>query len=114
MSRVRPLGDLLRLFVGPAVWFAHFVVLYGAEAMICTPGLAAAGAMTWAAAIATLAALAMLAGFSVLVLRRPAKTHGGAIFLRRATVLLAMLSAIAVIFVALPVAVLPVCGSAAG
>ena len=37
----RPLADLLRLFVPPALWFAHFVVLYGAEALICTPPAAA-------------------------------------------------------------------------
>jgi hypothetical protein len=117
MSRARPLGDFLQLFTGPVVWFAHFVALYGAEALICTPGLAPAGTMTWVAGVATLAALAVLCGFGVRMMRRPAHdsagSHSGATFLRRATLLLATLSAIAVVWVALPVAVLPVCASAA-
>jgi hypothetical protein len=117
MTHVRPLGDFLQLFTGPVIWFAHFVTLYGAEALICTPGLASAGTMTWAAGAATLAALAALGGFGVMVMRRPAHdpagSHSGATFLRSATLLLAMLSAIAVIWVALPAAVLPVCASAA-
>ena len=41
MSAPRPLGDLLRVFVPPALWFAHFGVLYGAEALVCTPPAAA-------------------------------------------------------------------------
>jgi hypothetical protein len=118
MTRVRPLGDFLQLFIGPAIWFGHFATLYAAEALICTPGLASAGAMTWVAGAATLAALAALGGFGATVLRRPAHDpagrHGGAAFLRSATLLLAMLSAIAVVWVALPVALLPVCASAAG
>jgi uncharacterized membrane-anchored protein len=118
MTRVRPLDDFLQLFTGPVIWFAHFVTLYGAEALICTPGLASAGTMAWAAGAVTLAALAALGGFGIMVMRRPAHdpagSHTGATFLRRATLLLAMLSAIAVVWVALPVAVLPVCASAAG
>jgi hypothetical protein len=118
MSGTRPLGDVLQLFTGPLVWFAHFVTLYGAEALICTPGLVTAGAMTWVAAAATLAALAVLGGFGVMVMRRPVHDpkggHNDAPFLRSATLLLAMLSAIAVVWAALPVAVLPVCASAAG
>jgi hypothetical protein len=118
MTRVRPLGDLLQLCTGPVIWFAHFATLYAAEALICTPGLASAGAMTWVAGAATLAALAGLGGFGVMLLRRPAHDpagrHGGAAFLRSATIWLAVLSAIAVVWVALPLAVLPVCASAAG
>jgi hypothetical protein len=118
MTRVRPLGDFLQLFTGPVVWFAHFVALYGAEALICTPGLAKPGVMTWVAAGATLAALAALAAFAGLVLRRPARepadSQGGARFLRAATLLLALLSAIAVVWVTFPAAVLPVCAPAAG
>jgi hypothetical protein len=118
MNRVRPLGDFLQLFTGPVVWFAHFVALYGAEALICTPGLATTGAMFLVAGVATLAALAVLGGFGIRVLRRPAHdpgdSHDGATFLRSATLLLAVLSAIAVVWVALPTALLPVCTSAAG
>ena len=42
--RVRPLADLLRLFIGPGIWFAHFTLVYGAEALICTPPVAPASA----------------------------------------------------------------------
>jgi hypothetical protein len=118
MSRARPLRDFVALFIGPLIWFAHFVTLYGAEALICTPGLATAGAMTWTAGAATLAALVALGGFGVMLKRRPLHDpeggHSGARFLRSATLLLAMLSAIAVVWVGLPVTVLPVCASAAG
>lgn len=118
MIRVRPLGDLLALFAGPAVWFAHFAALYAAEALVCTPGVAPAAAMAWVAAAATVAALAILCAFGLRVARRPAREpagrHGGAAFLRGATLWLAALSGIAVIWVAFPLTVLPVCASAAG
>jgi hypothetical protein len=118
MIRVRPLGDLLELFGGPAIWFAHFVTLYAAEALVCTPGIAPAGAMTWLAGAATLAALGILGAFGLTVMRRPAREpagrHGGAAFLRAATLWLVLLSAVAVVWVALPIAVLRVCASAAG
>jgi hypothetical protein len=57
----RPVTDLLAVFVPPALWFAHFGTLYGAEALLCTPPAAARGALVWIGALVTVAALAALA-----------------------------------------------------
>jgi hypothetical protein len=113
MSRAQPLSAMLQMLTGPVIWFAHFVVLYGAEALICTPPLASPGAMTSITIAATLAALVALA----ILMRRPAtasRNHSDAGLLRSAGLLLALLSAIAVIWVALPTAILPVCAAPAG
>jgi hypothetical protein len=117
MSRVQPLSAMLQMLTGPVIWFAHFVLLYGAEALICTPPLARPGAMTWFTIAATLAALAALGMFAAMAMRRPAagsRDHSDVGFLRAASLLLALLSAIAMVWVALPTAILPVCAAPAG
>jgi hypothetical protein len=110
-TRVRPLGDLLRLFVGPGVWFSHFTVVYGAEALICTPPVTGSGVMSWIGAAATAAALAALIAFAFMTMNRPVDRteHSGAAFLHDAALLLTLLSGLAVIWTAFPLAVLPVC-----
>jgi hypothetical protein len=117
--KARPLADLLLLFVGPAVWFAHFTILYGAEALICTPPVTTAGAMTWIGIAATLVALAVLTVFAAMLVRSghlagergeqssPAFLHGVAL-------LLALLSALGAIWTAFPIALLRVCASTGG
>jgi hypothetical protein len=64
--RTRPLADLLRLFAGPTVWFMHLVLLYGAEALICTPPIGSARAMMWLGMAVTLAALGTLVFLAVM------------------------------------------------
>ena len=115
--RTRPLVDLLRLFVGPVVWFLHLALLYGAEALICTPPAGSGRAMMWLGTAATVAALGTL----VLLAAVPApradgrpSEHMGAAYLHNMTRLLAFLSAIGVIWNALPVALVPVCTLAPG
>jgi hypothetical protein len=105
-AHARPLTDLLRLFVGPALWFGHFTALYGAEALICTPPVGSGRAMSWFALAATIAALGMLAAFGAVQARR-LREEGA--FGRAAALLLTMLSALGVVWTALPVALLPVC-----
>ena len=115
--RTRPLADLLRLFVGPLVWFLHLVLLYGAEALICTPPAGSGRAMMWLGAAATVAALCALAMLTAAPMRRvkdPQDKHTGAAFLRKAMLLLALLSAIGVTWSALPLALVPVCALAVG
>jgi hypothetical protein len=117
MSRAQPLSAMFQMLTGPVIWFAHFVVLYGAEALICTPPLASSGAMTSVTIAATLAALVALGIFAAIVMRRPAtasRNHSDAGLLRSVSLLLALLSAIAVTWVALPTAILPVCAAPAG
>lgn len=114
-THVRPLTDLLRLFVGPGVWFAHFTFVYGVEALICTPPVTRPGVMSWVGAAATVAALAALIAFAFMTMRRPVNRteHTGAAFLLGAASLLALLSGLAVIWTAFPLAVLPACAPTA-
>jgi bacteriorhodopsin len=117
MSRAQPLSAMLQMLAGPVIWFAHFVVLYGAEALICTPPLESSGAMTSVTIAATVAALVALGIFAAIVMRQftaASRNHTDAGFLRVASLFLALLSAIAVIWVALPTAILPVCAAPAG
>jgi hypothetical protein len=112
---VRPLADLLRLFVPPTVWFTHFAVVYGAEALVCIPPVAQPSAMIWTGAAATALALAALVAFAFIQIRPADRTeHTGAVFLHGAALLLALLSGLGVIWTAFPLAVLPVCASPAG
>ncbi len=117
--KARPLADLLTLFVGPAVWFAYFTAIYGAEALICTPPVTTGRVMTWIGTAATLVALALLAIFAAMLLRpRLAAVkradHTATAFLHRAALLLALLSGLGVMWTAFPLAVLPVCAPPAG
>ena len=115
--RVRPLADFLQVFTGPGIWFAHFTVVYGTEALLCTPPVSPR-VMAWIGAAATLAALGALGAFAAALMRRPATEpldeHTGAAFLHRAALLLALLSAIGVIWASFPIAVLRACTSPAG
>ena len=111
--RPRPLGDLLRLLIGPGLWFSHLTILYGAEALICTPPMASGRAMIWIASGATIAALGALAVFGAALLRQPPPAERPeehiAAFLHATALLLAVLSALGVVWTASPVALLPVC-----
>ena len=75
--------------------------------------------MTWIAAAATIVALGALALFAAALVRQPPpddrpEEHTGAAFLHAAALLLAALSALGVVWTALPVALLPVCAPPAG
>ena len=113
--RVRSLADLLRLFVPPGVWFTHFAVVYGTEALVCMPPVAQPSTMIWTGAAATALALAALVAFAFMQSRTADRNeHTGAGFLHGAALLLALLSGLGVIWTAFPLAVLPVCVSPAG
>jgi hypothetical protein len=115
-TRTRPFADLLRLFVGPTVWFMHLVLLYGAEALICRPPVGSGRAMLWLGVVATVAALGTLVFLAVMPAPRAdgrPSVHTGAAYLHNTSRLLAFLSAVGVIWNALPVALVPVCALAA-
>src|SRR5690348_206327 len=102
MTRARPLSDFLQILTGPLIWFAYFTLLYGAEALSCTSPFAPPNMMFWISVASTLAALGALGIFAAFTARRPAEalpTHSAATFLRFSSLLLALLSAIAVIWV---------------
>ena len=111
---VRPLGDLLRVLIAPAICFAHLAVVYAGEALICIGP--AADQVTTMGQVVILATAAALTGLIILVaglLRSrnaspPASDHGNSWF-RRASLLIATLSALGVIWTTLPAAVLPAC-----
>ena len=111
---VRPLGDLLRVLIAPAIWFAHLSVVYAGEALICIgPATDRGTAMGWVVILATAAALTALIILVAGLLRPwnaspPTSDHGNSWF-RRASLLIAALSALGVIWTTLPTAVLPAC-----
>ena len=112
---VRPVSDLLRVFTGPVVWFAHFAAVYGAEALMCAPALGRPRLMTGLLVIATAVALAALGLFTWRLMRQhrtPASDN--AAFLRIAALSLAALSLLGLIWTTLPALWLPACASPAG
>ena len=111
---VRSVGDFLRVLIAPAIWFAHFSVLYAAEALICFGSPGDRGTtMGWTVFLATVPALTGLVIFAVRILRAedsalPMENQGRAL-LPRATLLLTLLSVLGIIWTVLPTLVLPAC-----
>jgi|GEM_PF-722901 len=111
----RPVTDLLWLFVPPGIWFAQFTTVYLAEALMCAPPITRPGALIWIGAAATASALAALIAFALFLRRRADRNeHAGAAILHDAALWLALLSGLAVIWTAFPLAVLTVCAPPAG
>ena len=114
-SAARPVSELLRVFTGPLVWFAHFVIAYGTEAILCTPAAGAPRLMTGLLAIATALAFAALGAFAWSMMpRHRAPATEDAAFLRVVALALAALSLLGVIWTTLPALSLPACASPAG
>jgi hypothetical protein len=113
---VRPLGDFLRMMIAPAIWFAHFSLLYAAQTLICIgPPADRDTTMGWTVFLATAAALTGLIILAARLIRAgkmaPTKPEDGTAWLRRTSLLLTLLSALGVIWTTLPTAVLPACTS---
>ena len=116
---VRPLGDFLRVLAPPAIWFMHLVVIYGAEALICTgPSPAGETAMVRVVVLATVAALIGLVVSAAVVIRPgfifAARPGGGSTFLAGTALMLTVLAGLAVIWAAVPALALPACAAPAG
>jgi hypothetical protein len=118
--KVRPFGDLLLCLMGPAVWTAHFMVMYGAHTLVCA-GAGGQGThdrsfLALAAAV-TAMALFVLVGFVVWCLvrgRRESRAQGAAdqaTFVRQISIMLALLSMLGTIWVALPALLVAPCAS---
>lgn len=104
MSRpktVRPLTDMLLIFAGPVIWFAHFSFIYGAQTLSCL-GPNADTRLILSYALATLLTLAALGVFAAINMRKTG-------FLPRAGLALALLAIPAVIWTAIPALLLPAC-----
>jgi hypothetical protein len=118
----RPIGDLLRMLIAPMIWFLHLAIVYAAETLICL-GPTAAGStststsMTGTVFLSTAVALAGLAVLAVTIVRaanKRAPDRTDTRFLRAASLFLTLISAMAVIWTALPTALLPACATATG
>jgi hypothetical protein len=110
---VRPFGDFLRVLIAPAIWFAHFSVLYAAEALICIGPPGDRGTtMGWTVFLATAAALTSLAILAAGILRAgntPPTANQESTWFPRVSVLLTILSVLGVIWTVLPTLALPAC-----
>ena len=115
LPRVRPLGDFLVCLFGPAVWAAHLFVVYGTEALACTPGVMSPRRAVLLITIATIVALAALAAFVALQYRaNRGRLREEFAFLQQISIALALLAAVAVLWGAAPASLLPPCLPAAG
>ena len=112
--RVRPFGDLAQLFVPAGIWFTQFSTLYLAEALMCAPPIARPGALIWIGTAVTTGALAALTVFLFFARRRTQTGHDTAAFSHDVTMWLTLLAGLAVIWTAIPLAVLPVCAPPVG
>jgi hypothetical protein len=111
--RARPLADFLRIFAGPVVWLIHLVLIYGAEALLCIPPAGSGRTMIWVGVSATVVALVALILVAVSAPRGDGRSkHAGATFLHHTTLSLALLSAVGVIWNALPLALVRACALA--
>jgi hypothetical protein len=107
---------------GPIVWAAHFSLLYGIEAAICSGfGRSSLGRQFWLIALGlTAVALTILLCFIAwqLALRRhdhnAAHNTNKSSFLRDMSIALVALATIGVLWSTLPALVLPVCTTATG
>jgi hypothetical protein len=119
--KARSIADLLLCLVGPAVWTTHFMVMYGANALICagTGASQGAGLFRTMAAVATIVGLLGLAGFVAWCLsvhrsglRAPTGDEQTK-FAHQVSILLAALSMLGMAWVALPAMLLAPCDSSA-
>ena len=114
-ARVRPIGDFVACLFGPLVWAAHLFVAYATEALGCGPVPASPRQMVWIITIATLVALAALAGFLAWQFRaRPRRADEESLFLRQLSIGLALLAMLAVIWGGAHAPLLTPCLPAAG
>jgi hypothetical protein len=117
--KARPFADLLLCLVGPAVWSVHFVVTYGAHALICAGAAqgARAGWFLASAGVATAAALLGLGGLVTWCLA--GRRWGGRMqpaadetrFARAISITLALLSMLGITWVALPALLVAPCAA---
>jgi hypothetical protein len=116
-ARRSSLSALVRLVLAPSVWALHLGAVYGGHTVLCAvwgrQGAHPAAAY-WLIAVATAAALAVLAASTVGLhaarrQRTPASVTDVERFRHRLAVLLAILSAIAIAWTGAAAVVIPAC-----
>jgi hypothetical protein len=105
---------LLLCFLGPGIWAAHFFVLYASEVLVCTllglPTSQSHGLLIVALAATALASISLL--WMIASLQTWTAFDDDRSFLRSASVSLAALSLIGVLWTALPVGLQSACSTA--
>lgn len=107
----------MKLVVAPGIWLTHFSAVYVLLSLACASEAAQRtlfgfGIVPFGVALATLAALALIAAAAWADRRRLRELRAGpGAFTARVSVLLCALSALAVGWVAYPAFVLPACAS---
>ncbi|MGZ8972715.1 hypothetical protein [Methylomagnum sp.] len=109
--------EILRMLSGPIVWGAHFLFVYVFSALAVARqfhGVSwlGAGLVSWAVGLATVLAVAAIVALVFPAWRRVRERpgHGTAAFLSWMTVAFGGLALLAVLWVALPVLLIPVGG----
>ncbi len=114
------LQRMITLVGAPIIWFAHFLACYVIVALVCALQLADTRLLGLDPAelgvvIATALALLLMGGIAVVNWRRWRQPPGPDTeinrFLAANTLLLCLLSALALLWVAFPTALLPTCAS---
>jgi len=101
---------LIVMVAAPMVWAAHFIIVYAVAGTACQklPALKALTLGQWSTLIATLVALLLIAWMAWRIAPR-LKRDATSRFLTRVTLMLSVLSAVAVIFSGLPALLSPGC-----
>lgn len=99
IAKAQPLRWLLVALTGPILWAAHFFVVYGLEAVVCANARFPIATMQWIVAIATAAAVAGAAAFLIWRFRQRSAEADVLAFLREISLVLALISAGAILVV---------------
>jgi hypothetical protein len=100
--------------IAPAIWFAHFTLLYAAEAFGCVLSASDRGSMiVWTALVATVAAWVslgiLLRGSLASRVQTLPASRDESTWLKRISMLLTFLSALGIFWTAFPISVLTPC-----
>jgi hypothetical protein len=105
---------ITRSLAGPAIWTAHFFLLYGGHTLLCVIGPAASRSAAWillasSASIGGLVLIGLLIVQELRPMRQPERETSGYAFARAVTLGLAALSAVGLIWTMMTAAALAPC-----
>ncbi len=113
-AKSAPFNGFVLAFAGPIVWAAHFFIVYGLEAAVCTRADSPAATVRWIIATATATAVVGLAALLIRRFRKPPSDSEAFRFLHKISIYLALLSIGAVLTVAASALRLSACMQPAG
>jgi hypothetical protein len=103
-----------RSLAGPAIWTAHFFVLYGGHTLLCAIAPSASSSTAWmllasSASIVGLVLIGLLVVQELRPMRRPEREANGYVFGRAVLLGLASLSAVGLVWTMMAAAALAPC-----